>query len=66
MSPIIIILAIIGGIVIFISPFMGLLATVALIPKSLLPAVGNMLFGVSLGRQLITLICMWIRNGYMA
>ncbi|MBW2045127.1 MAG: O-antigen ligase family protein [Deltaproteobacteria bacterium] len=46
MNLIIIIIGIISAIVIFINPFIGLLATIALIPQALIPAFTYMLFGI--------------------
>lgn len=46
MNPIIIILGIISAIIIFISPFIGLLATVALIPLSAIQAFGSSVLGI--------------------
>ncbi|MBN2119577.1 MAG: O-antigen ligase family protein [Candidatus Omnitrophica bacterium] len=46
MSPLIIIIGLVGAIVIFINPFLGLLAIVGLMPQALVHTISNMLFGV--------------------
>jgi len=46
MDPIIIILGLIGGIVIFINPIVGLLTTIALIPQSIIPSMSSTIFGI--------------------